>query len=168
MLNFPWGKHVTHRRYTLNSNNREYFVKQMTEQYSEYHIKDVVTFHGELIEQIRKVVTRNNLDHRKTTMRRSYTQNKQVNAWNSIVRRTHREWINSGKTEEGSVASQETPKACSVVRREVREKYQESFLGKMFATRSTKEIWNEVDKVRGVKRGVRWWGIHGRYVQLMT
>ena len=55
--------------------------------------------------------------------RRNYTKDELVRAWNKTLRKAHQEWVQSGKTEEAKNALLEVAKACSVVRKEARERY---------------------------------------------
>lgn len=144
-------------RFTVDSTNRDSFVRQINDWYSTYHPHDVDTFYEDLVTRIVELVDKRKPERKNTSVRRTsnYTKDEQVRAWNNPLRRAHQEWILSGKTEEAKVALQEVAKACSVVRKEAREKYWKSFVENIAATRSLKEIWIEVNKVRGVQRGVK-------------
>ncbi|KAG0728414.1 hypothetical protein GWK47_032522 [Chionoecetes opilio] len=125
-VELPLGKALANHgrvRYTITTNNRIRFVNQLTAWYSRYRPHDVDTFYEDLVKQIFTVVDKNTAERKSTPVRRNYTKDVQVRAWNTTVRRAHQEWTRSGKTDEARIALQEVAKACSVVREEARVKY---------------------------------------------
>ena len=149
------------KRYKLKNERKVEFIERIDEWYKAYksingHNNDENVFYEDLLNVIDGILNTprepgNKISHYNKSR---YVDDKIVKGWSRLLRKSQSRWSKNPCDEQSKETMVQIAECTTEVRKVARGKYWNNFLKDISFTKSLGGVWNEVNKVRGIKRKV--------------
>ena len=149
------------KRLVLKDEGKADFIKKIEEWYKTYksingHNNDENKFYEDLLYNIERILDCprrvNNASY--VAKKPKYTDDKLVKGWSKLLRKAQSNWSKNPSDNKLKDTMLQIAECTSDIRKKARETYWNRFLERISFTKALGEVWNEVNKVRGVRRKV--------------
>ena len=151
--------HVNNRKkYFLREEQQREFVARVSDWYKEYKklgVRDENRFNDDLLRVVDNILSNKKTKSNHVSKQKSmYINDKFVKGWNNLLRKCHSKWSKDPNNEKNRKTLIEVAECATDIRKKTRNKYWEGFLTDIARSKSIHQIWNGVNKVRGVKKKI--------------
>ena len=146
------------KRYVFkDSKHRAEFCRKIEvwcKEYKKCDIKDENVFYEDLLHTIESILDRPESQSRNIVAKKKpdYCNDNLVKGWGKILRKCQSKWNRDPTDDLSKNTMLKVAEVSTQVKQKARSEYWNEFLGNIASSKSLRDIWNRVNKVRGVKK----------------
>lgn len=147
------------KRLSLKEEDKPSFINGIIEWYDSYkrndgHNNDENKFYDDLLGIVNKLLDKPRKNNKKNSKKGvRYSDDKVIKGWNKLLKKAHSNW-SKNQNEQNKELMLQIADCTSEARCKTRGKYWDEFLNNISFIKTLSGVWNEVNKVRGVRKKI--------------